>query len=323
MTASLNHCSPQALPSPLSATNPGLIVILGATATGKTRLAIDLAAAWHCPILSADSRQIYRYFDIGTAKPTIGERQQIPHFLIDIAEPDATFTLAEYQTAAHALITEFHQQGITPILVGGSGLYIKAIVAGLKMPQVPPDENLRQQLSNLGQSHCHQLLQQIDPLSGARIHPHDAVRTLRALEVFYVTGQSLSSQQTEHPPNYPIWQLGISMPETAIYQEWIRHRVNQMLDAGWLDEVATLTARYGADLPLLRTLGYGELMDFRAGKTDLPTAIDLIVKHTYQFGKRQRTWFRGSGHGSLPIHWLESGSNWEEAATILTTLISP
>jgi tRNA dimethylallyltransferase len=301
----------------LSTPQPGLIVILGAAATGKTRLAIDLATAWHSPILSADSRQIYRHFDIGTAKPTIAERQQVPHFLIDIAEPNTTLTLAEYQTAANALITEFHAQGITPILVGGSGLYIKAIVSGLQMPQVPPDLLLRQQLSDLGQTHCHQLLQQVDPPSGTRIHPNDTVRTLRALEVFYVTGRSLSAQQAEHPPGYPIWQLGIAMPETATYQEWIRQRVEQMLAIGWLDEVEALTAQYGADLPLLRTLGYGELMDFCAGKTDLSTAIDLIVKHTYQFGKRQRTWFRGSGHGNLPIHWLESGCNWEDAVTVM------
>ena len=302
----------------MSTAKPGLIVILGATATGKTRLAIDLATAWHLPILSADSRQVYRYFDIGTAKPTIVERQQVPHFLIDIVAPDTSLTLAEYQTAANTLITQFHSQGITPILVGGSGLYIKAIVSGLQMPQVPPDLELRQQLTNLGQSQCHQLLQQVDPASAGRIHPHDAVRTLRALEVFYVTGRSLSAQQAEQPPSYPIWQCGITMPATAIYQARIRHRVEQMLADGWLDEVESITARYGVDLPLLRTLGYGELMDFRAGKTDLPTAIDLIVKHTYQFGKRQRTWFRGSGHGSLGIHWLDSGASWQDIAAFIT-----
>lgn len=141
----------------------GLIVILGATATGKTSLAIALAKHLNSPILSADSRQVYRHLDIGTAKPTLEERQDVPHYLIDIAEPDTTLTLADYQDQAQNLIAKFHAEGVTPILVGGSGLYIKAIVSGLKIPRVSPQPDLRSQFEDLGQNYCYQVLQQVDP----------------------------------------------------------------------------------------------------------------------------------------------------------------
>ena len=294
-----------------------LIVILGSTATGKTSLAIALAKHLNSPILSADSRQVYRHFDIGTAKPSLEERQEVPHYLIDIAEPDITLTLADYQQQAQTLIAKFHAEGVTPILVGGSGLYIKAITAGLKIPRVPPQPVLRSQLEELGQNYCYQVLQQVDPLGAKKIHANDQIRTLRSLEVFYVTGQPLSSQQGEQPPDYPIVQIGLDCDDLDAYRKLVSDRTEQMLQDGWLDEVRDLQARYGADLPLLKTLGYAEMSDYLANKIDLETAKSLTVTHTCQFAKRQRTWFRGSGNGDLPIHWLRSGSNWEHAINIL------
>ena len=295
----------------------GLIVILGATATGKTSLAIALAKHLNSPILSADSRQVYRHFDIGTAKPNLEERQAVPHYLIDIAEPDTTLTLADYQEQAQTLIAKFHAEGVTPILVGGSGLYIKAITAGLKIPRVPPQPELRSQLEELGQNYCYQVLQQVDPLGATKIHANDQIRTLRSLEVFYVTGQPLSSQQGEQPPDYPIVQIGLDCEDLDAYRKLVSDRTEQMLQDGWLDEIRDLQTRYGKDLPLLRTLGYGEMSDYLANKTDLETAKSLTVTHTCQFAKRQRTWFRGSGNGDLPIHWLRSGSSWQEALNCL------
>ena len=295
----------------------GLIVILGATATGKTSLAIALAKNLNSPILSADSRQVYRHFDIGTAKPNLEERQEVPHYLIDIAEPDTTLTLADYQQQAQTLIAKFHAEGVTPILVGGSGLYIKAITAGLKIPRVPPQPELRSQLEELGQNYCYQVLQQVDPLGATKIHANDQIRTLRSLEVFYVTGQPLSSQQGEQPPDYPIVQIGLDCEDLDAYRKLVSDRTDQMLQDGWLDEIRDLQTRYGEDLPLLKTLGYGEMSDYLANKIDLETAKLLTVTHTCQFAKRQRTWFRGSGNGDLPIHWLRSGSSWEHAINIL------
>lgn len=291
----------------------GLIVILGATATGKTSLAIALAKHLNVPILSADSRQVYRHLDIGTAKPTIAERQGVPHYLIDIIEPDQTLTLADYQDQAQTLIAKFHAQGVTPILVGGSGLYIKAITAGLKIPRVAPQPELRSQFEELGQTYCYQILQQVDPVGATKIHANDQVRTWRSLEVFYVTGQPLSEQQYEQTPNYPIVQIGLECDDLDAYRKLVSDRTEQMLENGWLDEIHDLQKRYGKDLPLLKTLGYGEMSDYLDNKTDLETAKSLTVIHTCQFAKRQRTWFRGSGNGILPIHWLRSGSSWEEA----------
>ena len=297
--------------------NTGLIVILGATATGKTSLAIAIAKHLNAPILSADSRQVYRHFDIGTAKPTMEERQGIPHYLIDIIEPDQTLTLADYQDQAQTLITKFHAEGVTPILVGGSGLYIKAITAGLKIPRVAPQPELRSQFEQLGQTYCYQVLQQVDPVGATKIHANDQIRTLRSLEVFYVTGKPLAEQQGEQPPEYPIVQIGLDCDDLDGYRKLVSDRTEQMLKDGWLDEICDLQARYGEDLPLLRTLGYGEMSDYLANKIDLETAKSLTVTHTCQFAKRQRTWFRGSGNGNLPIHWLRSGSSWEEAIGII------
>ncbi|MBD2178365.1 tRNA (adenosine(37)-N6)-dimethylallyltransferase MiaA [Pseudanabaena sp. FACHB-1998] len=295
----------------------GLIVILGATATGKTSLAIALAKQLNAPILSADSRQVYRYLDIGTAKPTLEEQQGVPHYLIDIVEPDATLTLADYQDQAQNLIAKFHAEGITPILVGGSGLYIKAIASGLKIPRVSPQPELRSQLEELGQNYCYQVLQQVDPLGATKIHANDQVRTLRSLEVFYVTGQPLSAQQYEQPPSYPIIQIGLECADLDTYRQLVSDRTEQMIERGWLEEIRVLQQHYGGDLPLLKTLGYGEMSDYLATKTDLETAKLLTITHTCQFAKRQRTWFRGSGNGNLPIHWLPTGSSWQQAIALI------
>ncbi len=296
----------------------GLIVILGATATGKTSLAIALAKHLNSPILSADSRQVYRHFDIGTAKPTMEERQGVPHYLIDIAEPYTTLTLADYQDQAQTLIAKFHADSITPILVGGSGLYIKAITAGLKIPRVAPQPELRSQLEELGQNYCYQILQQVDPVGATKIHANDQVRTLRSLEVFYVSGKPLSAQQGEQSPDYSIVQIGLDCDDLDAYRNLVSDRTEKMIENGWLDEIRNLQKRYGKDLPLLKTLGYGEMSDYLADKTDLETAKSLTVTHTCQFAKRQRTWFRGSGNGALPIHWLPSGSTWEDVIGILS-----
>jgi len=320
---------------------PGLVVICGATATGKTRLAIALAQALNSVILSADSRLVYRGFDIGTAKPTITDRQGIPHYLIDICEPTETLTVADYQTQAQALIQAQHDRlrstrsrtspvaGAAihptrdsaihptnptidpatsqhpwlgcPILVGGTGLYIQAIVKGMKIPRVPPYPELRQQLAQLGQAHCYELLTQVDPVAVTKIHANDQNRTLRALEVFYVTGQPLTVQQGEAPPPYPIVQIGLAC-DREVLDRRIRQRTYQMVDQGLVEEVRSLGERYGFDLPLLDTLGYAEMKRYLVGDWSLDMAIEQTILHTRQFAKRQRTWFQKD----RSIHWLNA-----------------
>jgi len=275
-----------------------LIVICGPTATGKSGLAIALAQQLHSSIISADSRLIYREFDIGTAKPSPAEQQQVPHYLIDICEPTETLTLAEYQRQSQLAIECVSSPAL---LVGGTGLYIRSIVKGLKIPQVPPHEELRSQLQALGQPQCYAFLSQVDPASASKIHPNDRVRTLRALEVFYVTGQPISLQQGEDPPHCPILQIGLDCFEPEALERRIAQRTDEMVAAGFVAEVEALKQKYG-DLPLLKTLGYREVQQYLAGEVDLEAAKALTVQHTRQFAKQQRTWFRADP----AIAWFDS-----------------
>lgn len=282
---------------------PSLIIVVGPTASGKSGLAMALAQRWPMAILSADSRQVYREFDIGTAKPSAEDQRAVPHYFIDSCEPTETLTVAGYQAQAQAVIADMHQKGQQlPLLVGGTGLYVNAIAKGLKIPQVPPDESLRSQLKALGQPHCYQLLQTVDAQACDRIHPNDQVRTLRALEVFYVTGQSISSQQGENPPGYPILYIGLTC-EPNVLRDRIITRVHQMIEAGLVNEVAHLINKYGSDLPLLKTLGYAEVQQHINGDISLDKAIELTVQHTCQFAKRQRTWFQKEPR----IEWFAAG----------------
>ncbi|MTJ49241.1 tRNA (adenosine(37)-N6)-dimethylallyltransferase MiaA [Dolichospermum sp. UHCC 0259] len=268
-----------------------LIVICGATATGKSGLALSLAQRLNSVILSADSRQVYREFDIGTAKPNLAEQKSVPHYLIDICEPTQVMTLADYQEQAQALIASLGVE--TLLLVGGTGLYIRSIVQGMKIPRVAPQPELRSQLESLGQYQLYQMLQQVDLIASQKIHANDLVRTLRALEVYYTTGMPISEQQGENPPDYPILQICLDSDAEHLDVR-IRQRTEQMIADGLVAEVEYLCQKYGNDLSLLNTLGYQEIKQYLAGELALDEAKELIVLHTRQFAKRQRTWFRQS-----------------------------
>ncbi|MEL6931164.1 MAG: tRNA (adenosine(37)-N6)-dimethylallyltransferase MiaA, partial [Cyanobacteria bacterium J06600_6] len=211
-----------------------LIVICGATASGKSGLALEIAQRLDSVIISADSRQIYKEFDIGTAKPTIAEQELVPHYQIDICEPTEVLTLAEYQRQTRELIAS--NKNTVPLLVGGTGLYLDSIAKGLKIPRVAPQPELRSQLSALGQTQIHAWLTQVDPAAARKIHLNDQYRTLRALEVFYVTGIPISAQQGENPPNYPILQIGLDCEVEALDRR-ITTRVQQMIEMGLVEEV--------------------------------------------------------------------------------------
>lgn len=290
---------------PTKSYQPALVAICGPTATGKSGLAIALAQRLGSVILSADSRQVYREFDIGTAKPSKAEQQLVPHYLIDICEPTETLTVADYQQQAQTLIASPPLPlPLKPLLlVGGTGLYLKAVVRGLKIPRVAPQPDLRSQLSSFGQSQCYTFLQQVDPAAAQKIHPNDPVRTLRALEVYYITGRPISEQQGENPPDYPILQIGLDCEDANKLRDRIAQRTEQMLAAGWLSEVESLIEKYGASLPLMNTLGYQEMKQYLAGDVTLAEATELTILHTRQFAKRQRTWFRASPE----IEWFDAG----------------
>jgi tRNA dimethylallyltransferase len=289
----------------LSSSVPILLVICGATATGKTGLAIALAKRLEAAfgqqslILSADSRQVYREFTIGTAKPSSFELAQVRHALVDICDPRQVLTVAEYQAQARALIETCHREGVMPFLVGGTGLYLRSIVRGMKIPAVAPQLELRSQLGALGQAQCHAMLSQVDQVAADRIHPNDPVRTLRALEVFYVTGQPITAQQGEDPPDYPVLNIGLASNRL---DDRIFRRAELMMEQGFVNEVKELVLRYGDDLPLLNTLGYAEVRQYLRNEIDLPEAKRLTALHTRQFAKRQRNWFRSDES----IEWFDS-----------------
>ena len=288
-----------------------LIVICGATATGKSGLALALAMRLGTVILSADSRQVYRDFDIGTAKPTLLQQKLIPHYLVNICEPTETMTVADFQYLAQSLILgqegqevrkegEKYRSSAPILLVGGTGLYIKSVTRGMKIPRVAPQPKLRSQFSGITQNQLYEMLKQVDPTAAVKIHPNDSVRTIRALEVFYVTGRPISEQQGENPPNYRILQIGLDC-DLEYLTGHIAQRTEKMIADGLLKEVENLCQKYGTDLPLLETLGYQEIKQYLAGDISLEAAKELIVLHTRQFAKRQRTWFR-----KVPeINWFD------------------
>ncbi len=277
-----------------------LIVICGATASGKSGLALEIARRLDSVIISADSRQVYKEFDIGTAKPSLEEQKLVPHYQIDICEPTDTYTLAEYQEQTQKIIAD--RLTNTYLLVGGTGLYLDSITKGLKIPRVSPQPELRSQLSALGQTQIYAWLSQVDPAAAQKIHPNDQFRTLRALEVFYVTGIPISEQQGENPPNYPILQIGLDC-EVATLDRRIATRTRQMIEMGLVEEVESLYNKYG-EIPLLDTLGYGEIKQYLKGELNLEQAIAQTITHTRQFAKRQRTWFRKNKH----INWFDPTS---------------
>ena len=293
-----------------SAGQPLVIVLLGPTASGKTDLAIALAQALDLAVLNVDSRQLYRQMDVGTAKPTAAQRGQARHELLDLRDPDQPINLQEFRAIAEAQLNAELARKPLALLAGGSGLYLQALTQGLEPPAVPPQPQLRAQLAALGQPLCHQLLRQGDPAAAARIAPADAVRTQRALEVLYATGRPLSSQQGATPPPWRVLELGLNPIDLTAR---IANRTKGLFAAGLVTETEALIERYGAELPLLNTIGYAEAKQQLAGELSETEAIALCEQRTRQFAKRQRTWFRRRHE---PI-WLEERSTEGQLAQAL------
>ncbi len=286
---------------------PPLVVLLGPTASGKTRLALDVAQALNGEIVSADSRQLYRGMDIGTAKPSPRDRALVPHHLIDLVDPDETISLAQYQHAAYAAIHAIHARGRLPLLVGGTGQYITAVVEGWGIPEVPPNPDLRAQLEEYAEQQgaraLHQRLQAADPEAAAAIDYRNVRRVVRALEVYYQTGTPISALQRRTPPPFRTLQLGLTLPREALYAR-IDARIDQMIAAGLLDEVrALLDAGYTWDTPAMSGLGYAQWEPYLSGAATFEEAVAAIRRETRAFARRQYTWFNGHDSG---IEWLNA-----------------
>jgi tRNA dimethylallyltransferase len=287
---------------------PSLIVLLGPTAVGKTDLAIQLADRLDGEIVSADSRLLYKGMDIGTAKPTPEQRARVPHHLIDVTDPDQPWSLTLYQRAAHEAINGIHARSRLPILVGGTGQYIRAIVNDWRIPKIKPDAPLRHVLENwadeIGSDGLHARLATLDPKAATKIDYRNIRRTIRALEVIFRSGRLFSDQRLYGKSAYNTVQIGISMPRPELYAR-IDSRIEAMLAAGFVGEVNTLLSRgYAPDLPTFSAIGYREIIDHLLGETTLEQAVTIIKRRTRQFVRRQANWFK---EDDPQIHWIQAG----------------
>ena len=237
---------------------PYVIVLVGPTASGKTELAIEIAEYFKTRIHNIDSRQIYKSMDIGTAKPSENQQKKIKHFLIHIKEPINPINVKQFQEIAQKSISKEIKKNNLPFLVGGSGLYMNSITKGFFLPNIPPQNNLRGQLEDLGQRECWELLKNCDPISIKKINSSDQIRTIRALEVFYLTGKPLSMQNGQKPPNWKIIELGL---DRSNLKERSLQRTKSMFFSGIIEETKHLISLYGSDLPMLKTIGYREAKD--------------------------------------------------------------
>jgi tRNA dimethylallyltransferase len=277
---------------------PPVLVICGPTGIGKTVAAIAAAKAFGGEIISADSMQVYRYMDIGTAKPTIEERACAPHHLIDVVDPDEDFDAARFSRAAREIAVAIDRRGAVPIVAGGTGLYIKAMLYGLFRAE-PPDpltrQRLRQEVAEVGSEALHRRLAGIDAQAAGRIHPHDTFRIIRALEIVAATGEPITDHHRRHgfrESPFRVMKIGLDMDRQALYDR-IGRRVDAMIDAGLLDEVEGLLSRdYGGDLKSMQSLGYRHMVDFSAGRLTWEEAVRTLKRDTRRFAKRQLTWFR-------------------------------
>jgi tRNA dimethylallyltransferase len=292
--------------SSLSNLRDPLLVIVGPTAVGKTVLSLHLAEALAGEIISADSRLFYRGMDIGTAKPTPEERARVPHYLIDIADPDQTVGLAEFQEQAYAAIAGVLSRGKLPLLVGGTGQYVRAVVEGWQIPRVPPDPDLRATLETQAEQEgveaLHARLADLDPAAAERIDARNVRRVIRALEVCLITGQPISEQQRKRPPSYHIIQIGLTRPRPDLYARADR-RIEAMLDAGLVEEVRQLIdTGYSWEFPAMSGLGYAQFRPYFEEQTSLDEVVTEIKRATRRFIRHQYNWFR---LGDPTIRWFD------------------
>jgi tRNA dimethylallyltransferase len=305
------------LTTPQSREKPRVAALVGATASGKTALVLALAQGLGAEIVNADSLQVYRELDIGTAKPTFEERALVPHHLIDVADPPESYDAARFCREGRAVLGDLTQRGVPPLVVGGTGLYLKALLSGLFAEGEPAPEvrdRVRRDLADLGLPALYASLIHLDPATASRLHPHDTYRIVRALEVMAATGKPLSQFIAAHrfrDVPYAVLKLGLLIPRDELYRR-IELRVELMLEAGWLDEIEGLLRRYPLDLKPLQALGYRHLINYLTGRWSWEEALTLLIRDTRRYAKRQLTWF-----GSDPeVRWFNPDQVEDMAAAL-------
>lgn len=287
-----------------------LIAVVGPTAVGKSKLALYLAQQFGGEIVNADSRQVYRYMDIGTAKPSLQDRLSVPHHVIDVVAPDEPFSLAIYHRLATAAIADIHQRGRVPLLVGGSGLYVWSLIEGWKVPSVAPDPELRRRLERRarekGIADLFRELQRVDPEAAAKIMPTNLRRIIRALEVYLVSGQPVSQHWRKEPPPFSVLVIGLTLQRENLYRR-IDLRVDEMIKQGLVEEVRSLMDRgYGLDLPAMSGIGYKQIGMFLQGRLELSEAVQQMKWETHRLARHQYAWFRIT---DPRIHWFDERSD--------------
>jgi tRNA dimethylallyltransferase len=286
---------------------PRLLVLIGPTAIGKTRLSLELAAKYECEIISGDSMQVYRGMDIGTAKASKAERRLVPHHLIDIHDPEDPFSVAEFQELVRELIPQIHQRGKLPFIVGGTGLYIESVCYDYRFTEVGTDQQFRDDqdafADQRGEEALHDKLRAIDPESAERLHYNDRRRVIRALEIAHVSGIPLSehmANQTKDSP-YELCIIGLTMDRALLYKR-IEERIDAMMESGLVEEVRSLLAAgCPRDTVSMKGLGYKEIISFLEGELSLEAAVYLLKRNTRHYAKRQLSWFRHMKE----INWVD------------------
>lgn len=269
-----------------------IIAIVGPTASGKSNLAIQTALSNNGEIISADSRLVYKGFDIATAKPTLEERQGIKHYLIDIVEPEVDYSVANFHDDAKKAIEEIIKKGKTPIVVGGTGLYFRILLEDFDLPRVAPDYELRKKLEQHQSNELHKILEELDPESAGKIHFNNKVKIIRAIEVAKAINKPISVAAGKKEPEYEVEWLGLNYKNRQDLYEKINKRVDDMVEKGLVEETKTLLSRHGIINNFVNTIGYQEILEYLGGKITLEEAISNIKQNTRHYAKRQLTWFR-------------------------------
>ncbi|MFC1559690.1 tRNA (adenosine(37)-N6)-dimethylallyltransferase MiaA [Candidatus Margulisiibacteriota bacterium] len=274
-----------------------IIIIFGPTAVGKTDVSIKLAKKLNGEIISADSMQVYKGMDIGTAKPAKDEMKGIPHHLIDIRDPNEAWSVSDFISGCKKLTQEIIERGKLPIIVGGTGFYLNALIEGFSFPELKANKEIRERLSDeakdQGSLHLHEKLKKIDPKTAERLHHNDTKRMIRALEIYELTGKPMSELESKGDTlPYEVTLIGLNMDRKELYKK-IEDRVDKMLEAGLIEEVKGLLDKgYDKHLTSMEALGYKETIDHIRGKYDQKAYVELLKKNTRNFAKRQLTWFR-------------------------------
>lgn len=269
-----------------------IIAVVGPTAAGKSNFAVQKAFEINGEIISADSRLVYKGFNIAAAKPTIQERQGIEHHLIDIVEPEIDYSVANFFDDAKTAIEKIRQKGKIPVIVGGTGLYFRILLEDFNMPRVAPNYELRKELENLDTKELHEMLEKLDPISATKIHFNNKVKIIRAIEVCKELGKPISEAAGKKEPEFNVEWIGLNPSDRAVLYKRINKRVDEMIEKGLVEETQNLLAKHGRINNFVNTIGYQEILEYLDRKISLDEAIADIKQNTRHYAKRQLTWFR-------------------------------